>query len=147
MFLFVYVADTYLVCVACVLHHVRGERAADGSNPAQHCVHRVVVEEHVPCQQLRQDGAERPDVNGLSVRQAQDDLRCTVAPALHIGAEVVVCEAGGTEVDDLDLAAAEAADEDVLGLQVAVYEVQLVDEGERCQDLLWWCGMSIARKE
>lgn len=53
-----------------------------------------------------------------------------VRPALDVGREVVADEAAGAEVDELDLAAAEGLDHDVLGLHVAVDQVQRVDVGQ-----------------
>ena len=44
-------------------------------------------------------------------------------------------EATRAEVDELDLAAGEALDDDVLGLDVAVDQVEAVDEFQRLQDL------------
>jgi len=48
---------------------------------------------------------------------------------------MVVDEAGGAEVDDLDLASGVGLDQDVLGLQVAVDQAQPVDEVQGRQDL------------
>ena len=44
-------------------------------------------------------------------------------------------EAGGAEVDDLDLAPRVGLDQDVLGLEVGVDEAQGVEEGQRGQHL------------
>lgn len=43
--------------------------------------------------------------------------------------------AGGAQVDDLDLAARVALDQNILGLQVGVDERQRVQEGQRAQHL------------
>jgi hypothetical protein len=49
---------------------------------------------------------------------------------------VVVDEARRAKVNDLNLAPAIAPDQNVLGLQVAMYQSQSVYEVQRCQDLL-----------
>lgn len=76
------------------------------------------LQENIAGQQLRQDAAQRPDIDFLVVRQAQDDLWGAVGSRLHIAAQVVAGEAGAAQVDHLDLAPAVALYENVLWLQV-----------------------------
>ena len=45
-------------------------------------------------------------------------------------------EATATEVNDLDLATRVRLDENVFGLQIAMDQLKIVDEGKRLQDLL-----------
>ncbi len=69
---------------------------------------RARLQQDVAGEQLRQDAAQRPHIDARPVGQAQDDLRRAVAPRLHVAAQLVGREAGGAEVDDLDLAPARA---------------------------------------
>lgn len=85
--------------------------------------------------ELRQDAAERPDVDLVAVREAQDDLGRAVAARLHVAAQVVRCEAAAAQVDHLDLAPRVALHQNVLRLQVAVEQAQAVQEVQRLQDL------------
>ena len=61
------------------------------------------LEQHQPCQQLRQDAPEGPDVHFLIIGQPQDDLRRPVAAGLDVRAQVVCDKARGPQVNDFDL--------------------------------------------
>ena len=63
-----------LVRVPAPLEHIRWERADDSRDAREHRGDRVVLEEHVAGEQLGEDGAQRPEVDLLVVREAQDDL-------------------------------------------------------------------------
>jgi hypothetical protein len=59
-----------------------------------------------------------------------------IRPTLNICSQVICGEATAAEINELDFAAREALDNDVLGLDVAVDQLQRVDEHERLQYLL-----------
>ena len=48
------------------------------------------------------DAAKGPHVNGSIVRNSQHDLRGPVEPTLNVSINLLVLEAAGTEIDDLD---------------------------------------------
>mmetsp|Transcript_5455 Transcript_5455/g.16157 ORF Transcript_5455/g.16157 Transcript_5455/m.16157 type:complete len:242 (-) Transcript_5455:140-865(-) len=113
-----------------------GEVADDPQNSREEALDGVVLEEHVASPELGDDAPERPEVNLLVVGQAEHDLGRAVGPRLHVGREVVIYETGGAEVNDLHLASAIRADEDVLGLEVAVYQPQGVHVVQRREHLV-----------
>jgi len=106
--------------VACTRAHALGEWTDDSVDAAQQGRYRVVEEQHVAHEELGHDAAERPDVDLAVVRQADHDLGRSVRARLHVRAQVVGREARRAKVDDLDLTAAVALDENVLGLEVAM---------------------------
>ena len=61
------------------------------------------LEQHQPCQQLRQDAPKGPDVHFLIIRQPQDDFRRPVAAGLDVRAQMVCDKARGPQVNDFDL--------------------------------------------
>ena len=69
---------------------------------------------------LHEDAAQRPDVDGDRVRQPEHDLGRPVEPGLDVGVHAPVALAGAPKVDDLDGAPLRVAQQDVLGLEVAV---------------------------
>ncbi len=54
---------------------------------------------------------------------------------LDVGVHGAVLEAGGAEVDDLDLARVEPLEQHVLRLEIAVDDVALMQHRQRIQDL------------
>ena len=87
-------------------------------------------------EQLNHDAPQRPHVDGGGVGQAEQDLGRPVEPGLDIGVDGLALVARGPEIDDLDDGALEVLEEDVLGLQVAVDEPRLVQQGQAIQQLL-----------
>mmetsp|Transcript_5060 Transcript_5060/g.17563 ORF Transcript_5060/g.17563 Transcript_5060/m.17563 type:complete len:355 (-) Transcript_5060:1221-2285(-) len=128
-------AREVLVCVAPAREQLWVDRAEHAHQPRQQCRRRLVLEEHPPSQELRQDAPERPHVNLEVVRQTQDHLGRTVAPGLDVVRRVVGDEAAAAEVDHFDFAPRVAPDENILGLQVAVDEREGVEVLERLQHL------------
>lgn len=99
---------------AFVDHPVR-EGPDDSDNPGQEPLDGLVLEQHVPGPELGQNAAETPHVDFVVVFAADDNFGGPVGPALHVGAQMVVDEAAGPEVDDFHLASAVAFHEDVFG--------------------------------
>ena len=81
--------------------------------------------------QLSNDATEAPHVNAHSVRYTQDDLGSAVEPRLDVRVDALVDEARAAEVNDLDAALVLLLEQDVLWLEVAVddAEVLLVLQG------------------
>jgi len=69
------------------------------------------------------------------VRNSQNDLRGSIKPALNVGVDPFIVEAGGAEVNDFDAALVDSLQEDIFWLQVAVDDVVLLHVGEADQDL------------
>ena len=92
-------------------------------------------EKRVAYIQLVEDASEAPHVNGCIVRNAKHNLRCSVEATLDIGIDLLVFKAATAEVDDLDSALVDLAEQNVLGFQVAVHNQVFPHEVERDQDL------------
>lgn len=69
---------------------------------------------------LGSDTAERPRVDGGSVVAAEEDFGRAVETRLNVGVDGLTLEACGTKVDEFDARRREAAEEDVLRLEVTV---------------------------
>ena len=93
------------------------------------------MQQHLAAVKLGEYAPQAPHVNLRVVRSAEDDLGRSIGSGLHVRREVVGDVAARAKVDDLDLAPAVALDQDVLGFQVAVYEIQRVKVLERRQQL------------
>lgn len=115
--------------------HVRRQRASHAHHAGEKRGDRVVLQQHAARRQLRQDAAQRPDVDAVVVRQAQDNLRRAVAARLDVGGQVVGDVAAAAHVDHLDAAARVGLNQDVLRLQVAVQQTQRVHKRQRAQHL------------
>lgn len=77
-------------------------------------------EERIAYVKFIEDAAKGPHVYGCVVRNSEDDLGCTVEPRLDVGVDLLVFEAAAAKVDDLDARLVDLAQEDILGLQVAM---------------------------
>jgi hypothetical protein len=88
----------------------------------------VILEQDIPCVELSEDASKGPHVDLVVVLASQDDLRSPIGSRLHIGAEVIMDEATGAEVNHLDLRLGVGFYQDVLWLQIAMDQVQVMDE-------------------
>ena len=81
-------------------------------------------EQRIAHVELVQDAAEGPHVDGRVVGDAHDDLGGTVEPRLDIGVDLFVDEGGTSEVNDLYARLVGLLEQDVLGLQIAVDDLE-----------------------
>lgn len=116
----------------------------------------VRLEKRVPREELHQDAADTPDVARIAPAHIQDDLRRPVMPRRYHRRVILVVECGRPKVNQADLAVqqhpslpgvpgrgmrggwdasvvgerliAVAYKEDILGLQVGVDEVEIVED-------------------
>lgn len=89
----------------------------------------------VSSDKLHKDGAQTPHVYSAVIPGLEDDLWRPVAAALHVCGEAVVPEAGGPEIDDLDSGQLKVRNHDVFGLEIAMDQVQAMQEHQRSQHL------------
>ena len=110
-------------------YRVAEVRAAD---PRGDLVLAVAVEGQPAAQHEEQDHAQRPGVDGLRVLSALEELRRDVAERAHRVPQRLRAQQHlrQTEVRDDDVAPA-VPHEDVLGLEVAVDDAELVEVGRR----------------
>jgi len=73
------------VRVSSALEHLEREGADDADDAREHRGDGVVLEEDVAREELGDDGAERPQVDLLVVRQPEDHLRSTVSSTKRVG--------------------------------------------------------------
>jgi hypothetical protein len=71
-------------------------------------------EERIASEELRENTAETPHVDGRAVGQSEDDLGTPVEPRLDVREDALVIVARRAEVDDLDRAAAPLLQQHVL---------------------------------
>ena len=89
----------------------------------------------IPGVELGEDAPETPHVDGLVVGGPEDHLRGAIKSRLDVGVRAFVLEAAAAEVDHLDGGLVRLAQEDVLGLEVAVDHALASQELERLQQL------------
>lgn len=77
-------------------------------------------EDWITSQELREDTAQGPHVNGHTIGHTKDYFWRSVEARLDVCVDLLILHAAGAKVDDLDLRASGMGEEDVLGLQVAV---------------------------
>ena len=82
-------------------------------------------EERVSREQLKEHTPEGPHVDSHRVVNPEDNLRRAVESGLDVRVDPLVLETRGAEVNDLDARLVLLAEEDVLGLQVAVDDAQV----------------------
>lgn len=78
---------------------------------------------------------EGPDIDGRGVANPQNDLWSPVESALDVGVELLVLEAAAANIDDPDAAFILFLQENILGLEVTVDDVVLLEESEGLKDL------------
>ena len=104
-------------------------RHADDLDDARQLVVLVLAgERRPPGVQLDEDAAEAPHVDRRAVPRAEDHLRRPVESRLDVRVRLLRLEAARPEVDDLNAAAAELAEEDVLRLEIAVDDVRAEEQ-------------------
>lgn len=95
-------------------------------------------EERDAGEELEHDAAEGPHVNGLEEALLEDNLWCSVEPALDIGEGYLGRETGRTEINDSDSTLLGISEHNVLRLQIAVDDIDILEghEGQGKEDLL-----------
>lgn len=86
-------------------------------------------------EQLGEDAPEGPHVDGGCVGDPKNNLRSTVEPRLNVGVNLLVGEARGSEVDDLNTRLVGALQEDVFGLQITVDDLFVSEVLQGLQNL------------
>mmetsp|Transcript_41593 Transcript_41593/g.114637 ORF Transcript_41593/g.114637 Transcript_41593/m.114637 type:complete len:471 (+) Transcript_41593:2036-3448(+) len=118
------------------VQHVGRRQTQDFAQATDLIVLRMPREDRQPQEELGADAAQAPHVNRARVRQADQHLRGPVEARLYVGVHGVALETSGTEIDQFDLGMLHVAQQDVLGLQVAVYDEGLPQAAHGLQKLL-----------
>ena len=119
-----------------LFHHVFRYWPDNADHARKKALNAVVLKQNVAGKELSQNAAETPDVNLVVIAASQDDFGGTVRARLNIAAQVVVDEARAAKVNDLDLTARIRLDQNVLRLQIAVDQLQIMDKAQRVKNLL-----------
>ena len=92
-------------------------------------------EEGPACVQLGEDAGKGPHVDGVAIRAAQNDFRCSVETRLDVRVHALVLVAARAQINDSDCRVAWPFQQDVLWLEVAVHDLQAPQEAQRGQEL------------
>jgi hypothetical protein len=101
------------VRLAPLAEHCPREAAERGLHAREDDGDGIVREEDAARLELREDAAERPDVDLRAVGEAEDDFGRALGARLDLGRKAVRHEARGAKVNHLHLDARLGADEDV----------------------------------
>lgn len=93
-------------------------------------------EDGVAREQFCKDTTQTPHVDGQTIAHAQNDLGRSVESRLDVRVDLFRFEAAGSEINDLDLRVQGVRQQNVLGLQVTVDDLLLLQKNQRGQDLL-----------
>ena len=119
-----------------LLHHILWDWADDSNHSGEKSLHRVILEEDIAGEELSQDAAKGPHVDLVVVFAPKDDFWCSVRSTLHVGAQMVVDEATRSKINYLDLTSGIRFDQDILGLQVTMDQVEVMDKVQGIENLL-----------
>ena len=119
-----------------VAQEMRREGTDDACDAGEESGDARVCKEDSSGVEFGQDASQRPDVDLLVVGEAEHHLWSAVRSGLDVGAEMIGRKARRSQVNHLHFASAEALDENVFGLQIAVDDVEFVDKVQRFEDLL-----------
>jgi hypothetical protein len=77
-------------------------------------------EDRVACPKLRENAAETPHINPQTIATAQNNLRASIKARLDVRVHLLLLPTTRPKIDNADVGFARFAEEDVLGLEVAV---------------------------
>lgn len=92
-------------------------------------------ENRVPDYQLCEKTAKRPHIDSCSVRDSKDNLWCSVEARLNVCVNAFILQTGTSVVDHLDSRFARLLQQDILRLQVAMHNSEVLLELEGLQNL------------
>ena len=118
-----------------LLDQVLVRRAEDLHDAGQLLLLVLAGEDGVARQELGEDAAQRPHVDGQAVRHAEDDFGRAVEARLDVRVHLLVLEAGGAKVDDFDFRVRRVGEQDVFRFEVAVDHALTFEQDEAVEDL------------
>lgn len=87
------------------------------------------------CEQLDQNTAKTPHVNSRSIANSENDLGSSIKSALNISIDLPIFKAPTSHIDHPDATFPFLLEQDILRLQVAVYNAIFFEETQGLQDL------------
>lgn len=92
-------------------------------------------EDRISSVKLSQDTANTPHIDCNTVTHTEDNLWRTVESRLNIGIDLLVLEAAGTEIDDLDLRVHRVSKQNIFWLEITVDDLVHLEKKQTAQKL------------
>mmetsp|Transcript_37036 Transcript_37036/g.78556 ORF Transcript_37036/g.78556 Transcript_37036/m.78556 type:complete len:209 (+) Transcript_37036:231-857(+) len=118
-------------------HHVLGKRPYNSDYPCQKALNRVILEQNVAGPELSYYASQGPEINFLIVGKPQHHLGGPVGARLQVARQLIIHEARGPEIDDLDLGfSGPVLEEEILRFDIPVSVGLGVQVAHSSQNLL-----------